>query len=183
MKRLLKLAVVLLSLAYPFLIYWGLQHFAAAKLLPLILVILAMRWIVGGQSYERYLLLGILGALLLVVLAWGSQLGLKFYPVMVNLGFFLLFAGSLIYPPPIVERLARLRSPELPPEGIVYTRKVTWVWCGFFVANGLIATYTAVWASDEFWVLYNGFVAYLLIGLLAGGEWLVRRRVVNQNHD
>ena len=182
MKRLLKLAVILLSIAYPFLIYWGLQHFSAAKLLPLILIILGLRWIVGGQSYERILLVAILGALLLVAMLGGYQLGLKFYPVMVNLGFLLVFAGSLIFPPPVVERIARLREPELPPGAISYTLKVTWIWTGFFVVNGLAAAYTAVWTSDEIWVLYNGFVAYLLIGSLVAGEWLVRQRVMRRNH-
>lgn len=181
MKRPLKLAVVVLSIAYPFLIYWGLQHYPATWLLPLLLVILGLR-IVGGRAFERLLQIGILVALVFIALVWGHRLGLKFYPVMVNLGFLTLFAGSLIYPPPIVERFARLRDPGLSPRAVAYTLKVTWIWTGFFIVNGSVAAVTAIWGSDELWVLYNGFIAYVLIGLLAGGEWLVRRRVVGGRH-
>ena len=165
MKQSLKLAVLVLSIAYPFLVYWGLQHFEASALLPLLFVLLALRWIAGGQAFERRLLFGIMVFLVLIGLLWGQRLGLKFYPVLVNFGFLCLFAGSLMFPPPIIERMARLRDPDLPAEAVVYTRKVTWVWSIFFVVNGSLAAITAIWGTDEIWVLYNGFIAYLLIGM------------------
>ncbi len=56
---------------------------------------------------------------------------------------------------------------------------MTLVWSIFFVVNGSVAAATALWASDEIWVLYNGFIAYLLIGTLAAGEWLLRQRVMH----
>jgi len=179
MKQPLKLAVLVLSIAYPFLIYWGLQHNAANWLLPLLFLILGLRWIIGGKSFERTMLIAVIAALVFIVLVWGHQLGLKFYPVMVNIGFLSLFVSSLIFPPSIIERMARIREPNLSPSGVAYTYKVTWVWIVFFIVNGSIATLTAVWGSDEIWVLYNGFIAYLLTAILFGGEWLVRRRFVN----
>lgn len=179
MKRLLKLVVVILSIAYPFMVYWGLQHYAAAQLLPLLLVLLALRWFTGNRTGERLVLIAILLLVLAVTFTSGYRLGLKFYPALVNLGFLLLFAGSLLSPPSFVERLARMRDPQLSAAAVAYTTRVTWVWTLFFVVNGSVALATALWASDEVWMLYNGFVAYLLIGLLAGGEWLVRRRVMH----
>ena len=77
----------------------------------------------------------------------------------------------------MVERLARLRNPELPAAGVRYTRQVTQVWCAFFIVNGLIAVWTAVWSSREVWAVYNGFIAYLAMGALFAGEWLLRRRL------
>jgi len=179
MKQLLKAIVVLLTITYPFMVYWGLQHYPAAKLLPLLLVLLALRWLAGNRPGERLVLIAILFVVIVVAFTWGHQLGLKFYPALVNFGFLLMFAGSLLSPPSFVERLARLREPELSPEGVAYTRRVTWVWTVFFVFNGSLAMVTALWAPDEVWALYNGFVAYLLIAVLAGGEWLVRRRVMH----
>ena len=178
MRQLIKAVLITLSVAYPFLVYWGLQHYQAAKLLPLLLILLVLRWLTGHRSAERRVLIVILVSVLVIAFTWGHQLGLKFYPVLVNLGFLILFAGSLISPPSFVERLARIREPNLSPEGVAYTLKVTWVWCGFFLINGSIAAFTALWASTELWTLYNGFIAYLLIGILAGGEWIVRRRVM-----
>ena len=88
-----------------------------------------------------------------------------------------LFAMSLWRGPSVVERLARLREPDFPPAAVVYTRRVTQVWCGFFVVNGLIAVATALWASTAVWTLYNGLLSYVAMGVLMGAEWLVRRRV------
>ena len=178
MKQLLKAVIIVLSIAYPFMVYWGLQHYPASKLLPLLLILLALRWIVGNKISERIILIAILFTVVIVALIWGHQLGLKFYPAMVNLGFLILFAGSLFSPPSFVERLARIRQPNLSPQGVAYTLKVTWMWIVFFLLNGSIATMTALWASNEVWALYNGFIAYVLIGILAGGEWIVRRRVI-----
>lgn len=178
MNRLLKIVVIVLSIAYPFIIYWGLQRYQASNLLPLLLVLLGLRWLAVGRASERIVLIGILAAVILIALTWGHQLGLKFYPAMVNLGFLVLFAGSLVSPPCIIERVARIKNPDLAPEGVAYTLKVTWMWSGFFLINGTLAAITALWTSNEVWILYNGFIAYLLIGALAGGEWLVRRRVM-----
>ena len=101
---------------------------------------------------------------------------LLFYPALVNLGLLVVFGASLYFPPPVVERLARMQTPDLPREGEIYTRKVTQIWCVFFLLNGLTAAATAIWSSFAFWSLYNGVIAYLLIGLLMAGEYWVRVR-------
>ena len=69
----------------------------------------------------------------------------------------LLFGLSLLYPPSMAERFARLREPDLPPAGVRYTRQLTQIWCVFFVANGAAAIVTAFYASREIWAWYNGF--------------------------
>lgn len=101
----------------------------------------------------------------------------KLYPVWVNLVMLAVFGFSLFRPPSVVERLARLQEPDLPPSGVRYTRQVTKVWCGFFVLNGAAAAYTAFFASDSTWALYNGLLAYVLMGCLMGIEWGVRQWV------
>jgi len=67
-----------------------------------------------------------------------------------------------------------LQDPALPDEAIPYTRKVTIIWCGFFMLNGVLALLTTLYASDRIWALYNGLISYCLMGLLFAGEWLVR---------
>ena len=47
------------------------------------------------------------------------------YPVAISLAMAAIFAASLRHPPTIVERIARLSEPDLPPEGVAYTRQVT----------------------------------------------------------
>ena len=108
---------------------------------------------------------------------FNQALPLKLYPALINAVLLVVFAASLAFPPTAVERIARLSEPDLPPSGVAYTRRVTQVWCGFFVLNGALALATALWMSDRAWALYNGLIAYGLIGLLFGVEWLVRQRV------
>lgn len=170
-----------LLISYPLLVYFGLNH-VGLPAVALLLICLA----VGRILYSRRrrvspvdLLLGLGG----MALAGSSLLRdspgeLLYYPVYVNLTMLAVFAASVIWPPTVVERLARIRNPNLPPAGVVYTRSVTKVWCVFFMLNGSISLYTALWTSMETWVLYNGLVSYLLIGALFGGERLIRRRVM-----
>jgi uncharacterized membrane protein len=99
---------------------------------------------------------------------------LRLYPAFMNAAMLLAFAQTLISPPSMIERFARLVEPDLPESGVRYTRAVTWIWVGFFIVNGAIAGYTAVYSSWETWTLYNGVVAYVAMGALFLGEFLVR---------
>jgi uncharacterized membrane protein len=124
------------------------------------------------------LLVGALVALLgLAALLRQSSLSLLYYPVLVNLMFFLIFAASLKQKQSLIERLARRLDPDLPTSGVRYTRRVTQAWCLFFVLNGAIAWWS-VGAGEAVWALYNGCIAYVLIGLMFAGEWLIRRRIL-----
>lgn len=70
---------------------------------------------------------------------------------------------------------ARLRTPDLPPEGVRWCRGVTQVWCGFFVLNGCVALATVLYGDRGLWMIWNGCVSYVLIGILFAGEFLLRR--------
>ena len=167
----------LLTALYPAAVNFGLQYLqrrlialALAELLLLRLALLRADWskplLLVGLAYAGFAI-------------WSNQaIALRFYPALVNAAMLTLFAASLFYPPTIVERLARLQQPDLPAQGVLYTRRVTQVWCGFFVVNGGIAAATALWSSFQVWSLYNGLIAYLLMGLLFVGEYWVRQRVL-----
>lgn len=127
---------------------------------------------------DRFLsLAGIVGSI--VCLAFEVHVPLLWYPVAVNIALLCVFAFSVLTGHPIVETFARLalKGKPLPPEAVRYTRKVTWVWILFFLLNGSIAAFTAVKTDAELWTLWNGCLSYVGIGLVAGGEYLVRRRV------
>lgn len=106
-----------------------------------------------------------------------AELGMRAYPVAVNAVMLAIFLSSLWRGVPVIERLARLREPELPAAGIRYTRNVTWAWCGFFILNGAIASWTALYASLATWTLYNGAISYGLIAVMFTGEWLIRHQL------
>jgi uncharacterized membrane protein len=173
---------VLVSLTYPLAIWLGEGRVEPRLLAGLLLLIGLMRLPSLAVSQAARWWLG--GTMLLLVLAiWANvSLPLKLYPVLVNATLFAVFAYSLIVPPTVVERFARLREAELPERGIAYTRRVTQVWCGFFIVNGIIAFFTALYASSAVWWFYNGFLAYLFIGVLCAGEYYLRRHVKRLNH-
>ncbi|CDZ95573.1 membrane protein [Pseudomonas saudiphocaensis] len=175
--RLIGLGLLLVGLTYPFIVYLGMGHLSPR----LFALMLGTLWLARALSprqtpLSRTLSIAALSFCLVLALADSSILLLG-YPVLINLALLALFAGSLCSGMPIIERLARLQEPELPPAAVRYTRKVTWVWAGFFSVNAAIATGLALWAPLTWWTLYTGLIAYLLMGLLFAGEWLVRQRV------
>jgi uncharacterized membrane protein len=89
-----------------------------------------------------------------------------------------VFAWSVFHPPTVVERIARATTRDLPPQAVPYIRRVTIAWCIFFVCNGAAALFTATETSFATWTLYNGFLAYVLIGLMFGAELLARQRMM-----
>lgn len=168
-------------LIYPLALLFGLRFMEPRYVALALAAALLLR---RGRTAARLLAslsrveLAVLAGLLLLAAATAltnSELLLRLYPAAVNLGMLTLFGLSLAFPPSMVERFARLSEPELPDGAIRYTRRVTQVWCAFFVANGGAAVYTALNAGRDAWALYNGFIAYLLMGALFGGEWLIRR--------
>ena len=176
-------------LLYPLAVYWGLTHAGQTPLLLGLLLIFSLRLLPGllkGRvrlgPLPEWLWLGRLLAciglgLTLLSALFSARHWLLYYPLAVSLALLCLFGWSLTRPMSLVERLARLQDPALPPAAIGYTRRVTPVGCGFFVINGALAAFT-IWHGDlALWSLYNGFISYLLMGGLMGAEYLVRRRL------
>ncbi len=169
--------LALLTLAYPVLVYFGLDQRIEPRWLALLLVCMALMRAAFGR--ERVWLVAACGALVLAAFSfWGNHaMPLKLYPVLVSVTLLCVFSLSLVYPPSVIERLARLQEPELPPAGVAYTRRVTQVWCGFFILNGSVSLLTALFASDAVWALYNGVISYAMMGVLFVGEWVSRKRM------
>lgn len=168
--------VLALTAAYPLIVYLSLGHIEPRYLALLLLALGGLRWLAGGAQVVQTRWFALVALTLAASTALlNASLPLKLYPVLVNAVLFAVFGLSLARGPNIAERLARLQDPELDARALAYTRRVTQVWCGFFVLNGGLALAAALWASEEVWALYNGLIAYGLIGLLMGGEWLLRR--------
>ena len=99
----------------------------------------------------------------------------RLYPAVMAAIALAAFAVSL-FRTPLVETFARGMGEKLDVRGVAYCRRVTQVWTAFLAAH-LAVTIATVFASDRIWAVYNGFVAYVLMGTLFVGEWIVRRRV------
>ena len=174
MRSALRVLAILITLLFPLALWLGEGRVAPSWLAALLLLAGLARLPTAAPSGATRYWAG--GAILLAISAFwsGGLLPLRFYPVLVNAAFLAVFAYSLIAPPSMIERLARLREPDFPAAAIAYTRRVTQVWCVFFTLNGAVALYTALFASMAQWSFYNGFLAYLLMGLLFAGEYCAR---------
>jgi uncharacterized membrane protein len=114
-----KLLFIVLSVLYPFLVYWALstQQLYVAFI---VLALLMMQRIGFAKSrVERYLALGFILLMAVIAIAFGLDMGLQLYPVFINLLLLFVFASSLLNDMPVIEQLARLREPDLPPHAVV----------------------------------------------------------------
>ncbi len=170
----------LLVAAYPLAVYIGLTRFSARGLGLLLALMLAPGLLYKLRRARREDLLTVLRLPLsiLALLALAAVLNDPRFvfalPVLINLALLAQFAGSL-RSTPIVERFARMQQPALSPQQIAYCRSVTKAWCVFFIANAATSALLA-WLSPLFvWALYNGLIAYVLMGLMGGVEYVVRK--------
>ncbi len=173
-------ALLVLGIAYPFLVYFGLGRVSPLVLALALLAMVAAQIALGRRRGQERAWIApvpwLVGAVVVALLLARSPLAaLQSYPILLSLGLFCVFGYSLVRPPTVVERIARWREPDLPPDAIPYLRGVTLVWLAFFLVNAAVSAATALSGSLELWTLYNGFLSYLIMGALFAGELVVRR--------
>ncbi len=170
----------ILVAAYPLAVYVGLTRFSArgVGLLLLGLLLPGMALKLRHARREDVLVVMRLPFSICVLLGLAALLNdARFVfalPILINVALFVQFFGSL-RGTPLVERFARMQNPTLSAEQQAYCRSVTKVWCVFFVVNASISAALALWAPLAWWTLYNGLIAYVLMGVLGASEYLVRK--------
>ena len=105
---------------------------------------------------------------------------LLYYPVLVNSILFVVFAGSLTTKESLLLRVVRARGSLINKRTPGYLSRLTAIWAGFFVINGMIAIWTTS-ASLEIWTIYNGMISYLFIAIIALCEWVYRRHYMKRH--
>jgi uncharacterized membrane protein len=178
---------VLLKLAYPALILcawrWDTPRYVGCMLFAILWL---QRWAGSGPVATSLRRLSTIDWSVVGLLSWASaaivftnsELLLRIYPSLVNLGLLIAFGATLVRGPSMIEKFARLGKPDLPPGAVRHTWRVTQVWCGFFALNGAFSAYTALSWSRANWSLYNGAIAYGLVGVLLVAEVIWRYLVV-----
>lgn len=170
-----RVIVVVFSLAYPFIVYFGIKFFPPGFFGLLLLLLLAMRFGVLVKA-ERRILLPVLVVFLgysLVTTILNSASMLLYYPALVNFSLLVTFASSLRQEEPLLLRIVRAKGATISAHTPGYLYKLTAVWAVFFAINGLISLWTST-LSVAAWTLYNGMLSYCIVGVLIGGELLFR---------
>ncbi len=99
--------------------------------------------------------------------------GLKLYPAVVNFSIFMIFFSSLFANETVIQKFARMAEGELHPKVRVYTKNLTYLWCVFLFVQFALSVWT-IFLPDRVWMIYNGCVSYILLGVFFAVEYIFR---------
>lgn len=193
MLKILKIAVnvafVCAIIAYPFVLFWAGRDSLAidsaqnknALMLLVILCALSIAKYALNKDNLSLISGGFFGILIVakIVLGGGGKIAeilAYFYPTIINMVFLAFFAMSL-RGEAIITKLAKMQNPTLDENGVIYTRKLTKIWCVLFVFNAFVGFVLALIENKIYWSVFCGFVAYCLVGALFVIELLYRQFV------
>lgn len=178
------LLIMSVTLAWPFIVWFGVVTQHLYWIIPLLMVVMVIRlrsFLPKRGPMRQLIKTGSIVAILICSLSLllHQHQWLLWYPVAINLLMLSVFGLSLYRGSPIIEQLARLKHSVLSAQAIAYTRSVTQIWCLFFIINGTISATTVLINNMPLWGLWNGAISYIVMGILLAGEWLIRQWKVN----
>ena len=91
-----------------------------------------------------------------------------------NAGIFSVFALSLKKVPLVTQIARKMTKGNLDDDQLAYTRLATIAWAIFMFCN-TIASLITIFLPYEIWAIYNGFIAYILIGIMMAAEYTIRK--------
>ncbi len=170
-------------IAYPFVVFIGLKYYSLKTISIILLSLFVLRMLLVKKGDQISLIMGMMGLCLMIAsLLFKQQELMLYYPFLISVLLLIIFVTSLIKPPTIIEKIARLMDKDFNDKAIPYVEKVTFVWSTFFLLNGCISAYTIYRQDLELWTLYNGLISYLIMGLIFAVEFVVRMRV-KKSHE
>lgn len=179
-RRVGRLALPVLALAYlayPFAVHWLLA--AGRPWIALGLAAVALSGLCWSLTDSRWRWL-VLSMIAVSSLAAGAlhadELVLFLPPIAINLGLALFFASTLARGrEPLIAWFARAERGELAPDLNAYTRRLTWIWVGFFLLMAAVSLVLAVTGPRVAWAWFTAVGNYLCVGMLFVGEYVYRR--------
>ena len=93
----------------------------------------------------------------------------------------MLFFCSLFSKETVIQKIARVMDGELNETALKYTRNLTYIWAIFLFINFLVSLAT-VFMAERIWIVYNGFISYMLIGMFFMIEYPIRMNF-KRKHD
>ncbi len=206
MKKLLKILFYIIAAVYPVLVFTFLVILKLpVRILSLAIVVLAAAFFLsatgnnkaGNNKAKNSLDWKPLVSSVLLLTAGlfcfftQQTIFLKLYSVVISATLLIIFGSTLFFEPNIIFRLATFSDKSIKgstfEENVkAYCKKVTIVWCCFFIINGSISICTAfadklfnisAQKANAIWSIYNGGISYVLMGLLFTVEYIIRKIV------
>ncbi len=190
MNQTIKTFTIIFSILYPVTILISLHFYSASpKTMSLIFLAFGFIYFITHTNNKKkgklqlvqfWFMTSAITALGILGFFTNSFSYLQLYPILVNLVFLTMFTYTLFSSPNMVFRFAVLQDKsilESPKKDSInrYCRKVTIVWITFFIINCLISLSTSIWGDIYIWTLYNGVISYILMGLIFGIEFIIRK--------
>ncbi len=166
-------------LGYPYLIEAALSRFGVRGVCAALLVVGGVTFAFGARARSALGVVAWPGLAIAGALAFSGVSGrrgaLLLVPAFVYLGLAQTFLASLSREDSIIEQCARFIVPETPDFVRPYCRKLTGFWVGFFIASAGAIAGLALFGSTEAWQWVTGWGIYLLMLLVSGLEFFVRK--------
>jgi uncharacterized membrane protein len=176
--------LILVLLAAPLAVHGALVMHRASGLAGILVATQAalVAWIASSGISRRTLRAGACGGVFLFVLflsRWtdgGPVIASGVPHAMAYAAVLALFAASLRPGrEPVVTILARRSRGPLPAKIVRYTRRVTWAWCWFFVAQLVASLLLLLFASREVWSCFINVCNLPLIAAMFCTEYVYRQ--------
>jgi uncharacterized membrane protein len=162
-------AVTVILLSYPYLVYLGIEKGNVWFAPALISGFYLYHGIKAQDAKVKWRKITL--ALVLIVGAiFFQSVTAKLFPIVIQLMLMYFFGKTLINGPPLIERFVRLEFPDFILGIAEYCRQLTWLWTGFFAFNAVMCTVLAFWAPSSWWAIYNGILIFVMTGLIMVGE-------------
>ena len=173
--RIKSIIVTCLFLAYPYLIYRGIES-GMVWLAPAIFSGIYLLQSFAARNVKVKIYKGLISIALLLGAYYLQTITAKVMPVLIQLMLMYFFGRTLLKDkgPSLIESFVRLEFPEFQPGISEYCRQLTLMWTGFFAFNATLCVALASWGTHFWWMLYNGVIIYLMIGVLVTGEYIYR---------
>lgn len=164
---------------YPVIVVVGLTYIGVRWTALILLVLIGRRillHIIANREGTRVILYQAIAMATIIGVAAVSEspFALRVAPFVISLTFITLFVTSF-RTTPIIERFARLKSPNLSDAEVAYCRKLTKVWVGVLFANSVLVFIAAFIEDKTVWTLLVGPGSYALIGAVFVVEYPYRK--------
>lgn len=166
------------GLAFPVVVYFSLKADVLWPPSIVLLSLVALRVLTSGLGRTALSAAAFAGAMLLIcATVWFEDARLfKVYPVAMSLAVCATFTLSLWQPKSLLEAFSeRFVDLDSEVDARPYLRRLTGFWAFVLFANAVLAAWSAVCASEEFWVAYTTLYSYAIMLSLGAIEWLYRQ--------
>ncbi|MDB4576293.1 hypothetical protein N9091_01105 [bacterium] len=167
----------LITLAYPLVVYFGIQYFTPAILALLLLASAATRFYFASDKKDLIviIIMSIVMIYILTIFITNNEYLLLLYPGIVSLCVAIFFAASLKQKVSLVERVAIASGKVITVNAKRYTWRLTFFWSGILIGHSAVCFYLALQGTRESWALYSGLICYLLFGMIGVLEYSYRQ--------